>query len=162
MTEILHKDNEIHWFAARMSGADDPVGKCLERDGIRCYRTRYAPGIVFMQCTGQYVSFLITTFWGRVYFYPDAEHKHPAQVPDKEMDNFILVTSASDKLIHLGKVTSEFVSGERVRVKAGLFKGVEGVIKRIKGDRRLVVSLDRFTAVATCYIRPELLEKINL
>ena len=36
----------------------------------------------------------------------------------------------------------------------------EGVVKRIKGDRRLVVSITGIACVATCFIHPSLLEPI--
>ena len=98
--------------------------------------------------------------WGKIYFYLDPERKHPAPIPERQMNNFILVTSVSDDLIPLVEVTPELLKGDRVRVTGGLFEGAEGVIKRIKGDRRLIVSIDCFTAVATCFIRPEFLEKI--
>ena len=76
------------------------------------------------------------------------------------MNNFILVTSVSDDIIPLGEVSQELLKGDRVRVTGGLFEGAEGVVKRIKGDHRLVVSINSFVAVATCFIKPEFLEKI--
>ena len=103
---------------------------------------------------------MIQSFYGRIFFYLNPERKFPAPIPEKEMNNFILVTSVADDLIPLGEVTPNLLPGDRVRVTGGLFEGAEGVIKRIKGDRRLIVSIDCFTAVATCFIRPELLEKI--
>lgn len=159
MPEAQHKD--IHWYAARMNGIESAVDRRLALDGIRTYRTRFASGILFLQCPPEYVTGLISFFWGHIYFYLNAERRHPAEIPDSQMSNFILVTSASDDLIPLGQVSEEFLKGDRVRVKAGIFEGAEGVIKRIKGDRRLIVSIDGFTAVATCYIKPEFLEKVK-
>ena len=149
------------WFAARVLGSDATITKRLAYDAIHCYRTKFAPGIVFMRCTREFASDLLSEFWGKIYFYLDPEHKHPAPIPEKQMNNFILVTSVSDDLIPLGEVTPELLKGDRVRVTGGLFEGAEGVIKRIKGDHRLIVSIDCFTAVATCFIRPEFLEKVN-
>lgn len=155
------KKDEKHWFAARIVGGDALVSKRLALDGILCYRTAYAPGILFLRCTPLYASGILSEFWGKTYFYLDPERKAPAPIPEKEMNNFILVTSVSDELLILDEVTPDFLKGDRVRVTGGLFEGAEGVIKRIKGDRRLVVSIDCFTAVATCFIRPEFLEKIE-
>lgn len=152
--------DENHWFAARLSSGGAIVNRRLEADGIRFYRTKFAPGIVFLRCDIRYTSEMISVFWGKIYFYLDVQRRQPAVISDKEMDNFILVTSLSDELISLGKVSPEFLLGERVRVKEGVFKGAEGVVKRIKGDRRLIVSIDGVTAVATCFIAPQFLEKI--
>ncbi len=149
------------WYAARIISSVHSIANRLTREGIHCYRTKFAPGIVFMRCTAQFTSDLLSEFWGKIYFYLDPKHKFPEPIPEKEMNNFILVTSVSDDLIPLGEVTPELIKGDRVRVTEGLFEGAEGVVKRIKGDRRLVVSINCFTAVATCFIRPEFLEKIN-
>ena len=149
------------WFAARILGSDALITKRLAYDGIHCYRTKFAPGIIFMRCTSGFASDLLSEFWGKIYFYLDTERKHPAPIPDREMNNFILVTSASDELIPLSDVSEEFLKGDRVRVIAGVFEGAEGVVKRIKGHQRLMVSINCFAAVATCHIRPEFLEKIE-
>lgn len=150
-----------HWYAARLTASATLFFKRLAHDGIHSYRTKFAPGIVFLRCTAGYASQLLSDYWGKLYFYLDTEHKLPAPISEKEMNNFILVTSVSDDIIPLTDVTEEFLKGDRVRVTAGLFAGAEGVVKRIKGDHRLVVSINSFVAVATCFIRPEFLEKIN-
>ena len=152
-------ETETQWFAARIISGEAVISKQLAVDGIHCYRTKYARGILFLRCTAGYTADLVSNYYGRIYFYLNPERKFPAPIPEKQMNNFILVTSVADDLIPLGEVSRDFLKGERVRVTGGLFEGAEGIIKRIKGDRRLVVSIDCFTAVATCYIRPEFLEK---
>ena len=155
------RPDPVSWFAARIVSSATLITKRLSHDGIHCYRTKFAPGIVFLRCTMAYASGLVSEYWGKAYFYLDPERKSPAPIPERQMNNFILVTSVSDELIPLGEVTRELLKGDRVRVTGGLFEGAEGVIKRIKGDRRLIVSVDCLTAVATCFIRSEFLEKIN-
>ena len=44
---------------------------------------------------------------------------------------------------------------------AGVFEGAEGVLVRVKGDRRVVVAIEGLVAVATTFIHPSMLEKIN-
>jgi hypothetical protein len=39
-----------------------------------------------------------------------------------------------------------------VRITGGIFEGVEGVFMRIKGDKRLVVSIPNLFSVVTAYI----------
>ena len=48
-----------------------------------------------------------------------------------------------------------------MRVTGGPFKGAEGHIKRIKRDRRLVVTIRGVVAVATTYIHPSLLRRVE-
>ena len=78
------------------------------------------------------------------------------------MNIFILVTSSGEKgLEYLGDDRTEFYVGEPVRVIDGPFKGAEGYIRRIKGNRRLVVTIQGICAVATSYIPQCFLQKIN-
>ena len=149
------------WYAARIVKIGAYLMERLTSGGIKYYSTKYVPNVLFIKCTDHYVDGLIELYRGRIFFYRNAERTIPQPISDKEMDNFILVTSASGEILNLGAVTSDFLNGDKVRVIAGPFKGAEGVIRRIKGDRRLIVSIDGVTAVATCYIRPELLEKVE-
>ena len=47
-----------------------------------------------------------------------------------------------------------------MRVLEGPLKGAEGYIKRIRKDRRLLVAIEGFIAVATTFIPPQFLEKV--
>ena len=49
----------------------------------------------------------------------------------------------------------------RCRVTEGVFKGAEGYIRRVKGNRRLIVSIEGVVAVATTYTPGCFLEKIT-
>ncbi len=88
--------------------------------------------------------------------------KAPAVIPDRQMATFRLVTESevtgleffSDDGITL------FQEGKKVRVKEGPLKGAEGYIKRIRKDRRLLVSISGIVAVATSFIPPENLEPV--
>ena len=93
--------------------------------------------------------------------YFDRDTRKPAVISDLEMNVFMLVTSTGDPgLEYLGEEPSDLRSGDRVRVTEGPFKGAEGYIKRIKGNRRLIVSIEGVVAVATTYIPGCFLEKI--
>jgi len=88
--------------------------------------------------------------------------KAPAVIPDRQMATFRLVTESevtgldffSDDGITL------FQEGKKVRVKEGPLKGAEGYIKRIRKDRRLLVSISGIVAVATSFIPSENLEPV--
>lgn len=96
-----------------------------------------------------------------VYSRPDDAERRPAPIPDKEMNMFMLVTSSGDDgLEYFQADDAKFCCGQRVRVTDGRFKGAEGFIKRIRGNRRLVVTVHGLCAVATSYIPGCFLEKI--
>lgn len=97
------------------------------------------------------------------FIYKTADWKQYAVVPDKQMETFRLVTakgSAGLEFFSSDDIT-RFKEGRKVRVKEGPFKGAEGYIKRIKRDRRLLVSIEGIVAVATAYIDPQILETVE-
>lgn len=85
----------------------------------------------------------------------------PITVPDRQMKHFITVaTHASEQVVYLND-TASLHKGDRVRITGGIFAGAEGTLLRIKGDRRVVVSIAGVVAVATTFVHPSLLEKIE-
>ena len=86
----------------------------------------------------------------------------PGPIRDDEMRSFILVTSADAgrNTQYFGADAPEYHTGDRVRVIDGIYKGAEGYIKRIKKDRKLIVSVTGVAVVAVSYIHPSYLEKI--
>ena len=75
------------------------------------------------------------------------------RVPEKQMEDFIRVASAQmDDVLFLEEGDYLSQIGRRVRITKGYFAGVEGIIKRIKRNRRVVVSIEGVAAVATTYI----------
>ena len=97
-----------------------------------------------------------------VYTHQTLEGWIPAPISEHEMNVFrLVVSSGADGLEYFDNDPRVFKRGERVRVTGGLFAGAEGHIVRIKGDRRLIVSLTGICAVATSYIPQCFLEKIE-
>ena len=86
----------------------------------------------------------------------------PIIVPESQMRNFIIVAGCLDEqLLYLDEnIETVLKKGDKVRVMGGAFAGVEGVILRIKRDRRVVVSIKGLITVATAYIQPQLIQRI--
>lgn len=77
------------------------------------------------------------------------------------MQMFMMVSSGDQEgLEYFEDGAFNWKKGERVRVIDGRFKGLEGEIKRINGDHRLIVTIEGICAVATTYIPRCFLEKI--
>ena len=69
-------------------------------------------------------------------------------VPDAQMENFIKATKVEDEsLVYLNYEDYLNKPGKRVMIIDGPFTGVEGVIKRIKKNRQVVVAIDDLAAV---------------
>lgn len=91
----------------------------------------------------------------------DGERGEIMHVPDWQMENFIRVASAEENSVqyldydnYLRKV------GKQVRIMEGNFAGVEGVIKRIKKNKYVVVQIEGVAAVAITYIPAHYLTEI--
>lgn len=97
-----------------------------------------------------------------IRYLMDREVHLPLVVPDRQMHHFIAVSGSShEQIVYLSSEELAYKKGDRVRVIGGVFAGVEGEIMRIKGDRRVVVSIQGLVAVATAFIHPSLLESVK-
>lgn len=96
------------------------------------------------------------------FVYRTADRKTEAVIPDKQMAMFQLVCSSGAEGLEFfaDEDMTRYKAGDRVRVLEGPLKGTEGYIKRIRKDRRLLVSIEGFIAVATSFIPPQFLEKV--
>ena len=84
-------------------------------------------------------------------------------VPERQMENFMRVASVQDdRLIYLDpNVDYLRTPGQKVRIKDGDFKDAEGVIKRIKNNKRVVVEIHGIAAVAITFVPAIWLEPIE-
>ena len=74
-------------------------------------------------------------------------------VPDRQMDNFIQVASApDDQRTFLTADDLHGHAGDCVVISSGPFAGVEGIIKRIKGNRRVVVEIEGIGGVCINFV----------
>ena len=83
-------------------------------------------------------------------------------VPETQMRNFMRVASVQDdSVIFLDN--SDFLSkvGRRVLITEGYFAGVEGVVKRIKKNKHVVVQLEGLAAVAVTYVPASCLRTLD-
>lgn len=151
----------LHWYAARVIVGRMYVFDFLKKIDVETYVAPMVSSIVFVKCTWRQVKSLFNELYGKMLFYRCPDKNEPQAIDEKEMKMFILVTSANGDVISVDVENPAFFKGQRVRVLAGPFEGAEGVIKRIKGDRRLLVSVTGVVAVATSFIHPALLQPIN-
>lgn len=74
-------------------------------------------------------------------------------IPDQQMENFMRVASVPDDRVMFLE-NNDFINriGQRVKVIDGYFSGVEGVVKRINKNKRIVVQLEGIAAVAIAFV----------
>jgi hypothetical protein len=77
------------------------------------------------------------------------------------MEDFMRICLVmNDEALYLKDITSKLHEGQRVRMTDGPFKGIEGVVLRVKRSRRVIVDFPGLLAIATNYIDPRFLEAI--
>jgi transcription antitermination factor NusG len=142
---------------------DDRNDRKYEQVGPRIYRREtVVTSLAFVKASEEDLPWIRNQLEGKGFVYMTADRKRPAVIPDRQMAMFRLVASSGEEGLEFFSEERlvNYAQGDRVRVKEGPLKGAEGYIKRIRRDRRLLVAIEGFIAVATSYIPPELLEKV--
>ncbi len=125
-------------------------------------REQLVKSLLFVQCTPETLSRTRAKFSGQLTPYYDSVEGKYLVIPDRQMEAFIALCDFKDSgLEYLGQDEGKYHLGDKVRVTEGVFKGLEGHIKRIRHDRRLVVTIDGIAAFATGFIPPAFLEVIG-
>ena len=136
----------------------------VERNGVRkSIRKPIVSSLLFFRSSEKQAIELQQHLTNRVILYTQTVlfKRKPLSIPDREMNLFMLISSSGEKgMEYFASDCTEFRSGEHVRVIEGPFKGAEGYIRRIKGNRRLIVSIQGVCAIATSYIPQCFLQKI--
>lgn len=175
------------WFVFRATyGREAKARDIIDQEGLRTYlpmrrekvctdggtknvRKPLIPNLLFAYCTLMHAEHLVKGhpelpkflryYYNHLVLNPDGSNP-PLTVPEREMDNFIRLTSVDNEHIKVVNLTEcRFRSGDRVRVTQGAFEGVEGRVARIAGQQRVVIILDGLCAIATAYIPTNFLTK---
>ena len=133
-----------------------------ERGQLSYVEKQLIPSLLFVRCSEDWLVKFKHEHNADFMYCAEPESSRPGAIPDSEMRSFILVTSADAgrDVKYFGADAPEYRTGDRVRVTGGIYAGAEGYIKRIKKDRKLIVSVTGVAVVAVSYIHPDFLEKI--
>lgn len=95
------------------------------------------------------------------HFRTNVDGKNPPLiVPDKQMDNFIHLTSIdSDHILFVDRSQCHFKSGDHVVVTDGDFRGIEGRVARVSRQQRVVIEIDGIGCITTAYIPKAFIRK---
>ena len=125
-------------------------------------RVPIVTSLLFVRAPKERVKEIEDTVQDKGFIYRTADRKGEAVIPDKQMAMFQLVCSSGAEGLEYfaDDDMTRYKTGDRVRVLEGPLQGAEGYIKRIRKDRRLLVAIEGFIAVATSFIPPQFLEKV--
>lgn len=157
---------EEHLRAARRLATPDDTrrdNQYVQVGPIIYKREPVVSSLLFVRASESDLPEIIRTVFGRGFVYKMADGDRYAVIPDKQMAMFRMVcSSGADGLeFFADDDLTRYKQGDKVRVLEGPLKGAEGYIKRIRKDRRLLVSIEGFIAVATSFIPPQFLEKVS-
>lgn len=117
--------------------------------------------LIFVRSTQEYLTKLKTTreefsplrYMMRRPLSPGQGNGEIIRVPDRQMENFMRVASVQDDRV-MFLDNSDYINkvGQHVKVIDGYFAGVEGIIKRINKNKRVVVQLEGLAAVAIAFV----------
>lgn len=155
------QDVQLKWFATRVIREKSYVLRYLECAGVRHEGISDIRSLLFLHCTDAQILSIRYELFDRMLVYRDAKRRNPQPIPDRDMQTFLIMAPYHDEpVIYLPVDDTRFFEGKRKRVISGAFKGCEGVIRRIKGERRLIVRINDRAAIATPYIPQGALEDI--
>ena len=169
---------KIQWFVLRLSyGRAEKANDLLSAKELETYlplhiykevngkrkkrRVPMLPNFLFVHtCLSLFESLLksspdfrfISFYYDHFNTKPDGKNP-PLVVPANSMDNFIKLTSIDDEhILLIDEINGTYKQGDYVRIIDGPFKGIEGRVTKITGQKRVIVELPGLCSVATAYI----------
>ena len=162
--KVQLKGEEHFRVARRLATPDDrrTDNQYLQAGPVIYKREPVVNSLFFVRAPEERIPEIENLVRGRGFVYKMTDHERPSVIPDREMGIFKLVCSSGAEGLEFfsDEDMTRYRKGDKVRVLEGPLKGAEGYIKRIRKDRRLLVSIEGFIAVATSFIPPQFLEKV--
>jgi transcription antitermination factor NusG len=160
------KQRIVSWYAGKVRyRTEKKIKNYLEKEGIEHYipfqeEKPLIPCMVFIRTDQERVFSLPVECGCTIDYLYDSDTKEFQVIPDRQMENFMLLQRFSDKMFILLHPET-LKTGEKVRVIKGEFEGIEGELVRIKGHKRVVVRIEGVVSLAMeKYIANECLEKL--
>ena len=167
------------WYVLRVSyGRAEKANEILKAKGIETHlplhtvykevdgkrkkqRVPMLPNFLFVHTSLSIIGLLLKSSpdFRFISFYYDhfnmkSDGKNPPLVvPANSMENFIKLTSIDDEhILLIDEINGTYKQGDFVRIIEGPFKGIEGRVTKITGQKRVIVELPGLCSVATAYI----------
>ncbi|MGM9842621.1 MAG: phage integrase SAM-like domain-containing protein [Muribaculaceae bacterium] len=97
-----------------------------------------------------------------VYCNPGDLSRRPTPIPDRQIAMFRLILSSGEDRIDIYTQDIETLTqGDTVRILYGPFAGLEGTIRRIRKDRRVIIAITGLCAIALPHIPLEFLARLK-
>jgi transcription antitermination factor NusG len=184
---MQYLDTDIFWYTLfTTDGKAAKIKSCLEEASIECFfpilyyngsrikdperdgwiSPSFLENLIFAKSSKSILNPMLEEVKLRFsvssdLYYRDCSSEKTIIVPENQMRNFIAVAgNRKEDVLFLSNEYVNVRKGVKVKITGGVFVGVEGVFMRIKGAKRLVVSIPNLFSVATMYIPTQFVEKI--
>lgn len=84
-------------------------------------------------------------------------HGKPTPIPEEQI-NWLKILIQHPQVLHR---ENAFSSGERVKIFAGPFTGIKGVVTKVKGSSRVVILIDAIRQAISVDVTPDILQRIG-
>lgn len=172
----VEKREEIGWYVAKTYRREKEIRDLLTRMGVEHFvpfhqvvkevagkkkkvEEPFVSGFIFVRGDAKSCISLVNDYGCPMRYLRTYSTRSLLRVPDKQMEDFIYLVNNHGNEIELQP--HDLKRGDRVRVVAGSFAGIEGELIRIAGHRRVVVRLENLFSIATVFIPSGYLEKIE-
>lgn len=188
LATIKRPQSERHWYALRATyGKEKTAYEYIINNGGTAYyptitvdklikgrictvEVSRIPNIFFAYGTEREVSKFVydnshlpfLRFYYRHYLVGAEKFREPLIVPDRQMRSLRIVCEAEgEDTIVTSENVPKFRTGQCVRITAGTFTGMEGIVARYKGQQRVGVVIDNVVTAITAYIPSGMMEKVE-
>ena len=150
-------------IATSLASKRDIIRTENKQHRVVTYKKPLVSSLMFIRCTESFLKTLKHRHLTEFSYYTSfvsSTGKVPAIIPDDKMDAFICYTLKGSDVKYLGD-PREIKLGDRVKVTEGPFKGLIGNIKRIKKDRKFVLTIGSIASFTIGGITHKMVEKIE-
>ena len=152
---MMQEQDELHWFPMRVTYSREMMVKSfLDELGVESFIPMHYESVEGKHPRCRVLKPAVRYMMRPLYDGKDQLIGHDVMtVPDKQMEDFMRVASvADDRVFFMENLNFVGKPGQRVKVVEGDFAGVEGVIKRIKKNKCVVVQIEHVAAVAIAFV----------
>jgi len=168
----MNNPTDMHWYAAYThSRAEKKVARELEKQGIEHYlpliktlkqwtdrkkkvEEPLIRSYIFVHITEkEYRDVLHTTGVMTIVRFSGK----PVAIPDWQIENLKILLGTS---LPITVENHDFVAGEEVRITRGTLEGLRGIIQKLKGEHKLVISIHALHYHLTVDIDPSFVEPV--
>lgn len=153
-------------LATSIASKRDIIRLSNKEHQVISYKKPLVASLMFIKCTETFLKTLKLNHLSEFSYYTGYKQqgkqlqKVPAIIQEDQMQAFIWYTSKDDYVQYLGD-PREIKLGDRVKVTEGQFKGLIGNIKRIKKDRKFVLTIGSIASFTIGGITHKMVVKIE-